>query len=102
MGLCLGAFILSTWALRAGKLEKTIVSIFLFLDGQGVVEHEVLDLILDTRAARVGVVLQPTAVADLNLASEGFDKGLLSAHRHAVTTCAANFVELKVHRFRSG
>ena len=35
--------------------------------GQGVVEQEVLDLPLDIAATRVGVVLQPAAVADLGI-----------------------------------
>ena len=46
--------------------------------GHGVVEQEVLDLLFDTRAARVGVVLQAAAVAHLGIEHLAGGEGLVT------------------------
>ncbi len=46
--------------------------------GQGVVEQEVLDLPLDIAATRVGVVLQPAAVAHFSIEHLAGGEGLVT------------------------
>ena len=72
--------------------------------GHGVIEQEVLDLPLDIAATRVGVVLQPAAVAHLGIehltGGEGMTKVCCSHTAADAATYAANFVELKVRHSR--